>query len=83
MRHVKEEGREEGRQEGLQEGRRAGLLEGHQNGKQEGMQEGIRILIEFCREMNCSREDTEVQEAEKFGLEQVQAGEYMKKYWKD
>ncbi|WP_083806108.1 hypothetical protein [Clostridium sp. D5] len=71
MRHVKEEGREEGR--------RAGLLEGHQN----GVQEGIRILIEFCREMNCSREDTEVQVAEKFGLEQVQAGEYMKKYWKD
>ncbi len=71
MRHVKEEGREEGR--------RAGLLEGHQN----GVQEGIRILIEFCREMNCSREDTEVQVAEKFGLEQVRAGEYMKKYWKD
>ena len=54
-----------------------------QEGLQEGRQEGIRILIEFCREMNCSREDTEVQVAEKFGLEQVRAGEYMKKYWKD
>lgn len=66
MRHVKEEGR----QEGLQAGR------------QNGLQEGIRVLIEFCRELNCSRDSSKDQVAEKFGLDLDQAEKYMVKYWK-
>ena len=82
MRHVKEEGRQEGLQSGREEGLQAGRQEGLQEGRQNGLQEGIRVLIEFCRELNCSRESSKDQVAEKFGLDLVQAEKYMVKYWK-
>ena len=78
MRHVKEEGR----QEGLQSGREEGLQAGRKEGLQNGLQEGRRVLIEFCRELNCSRDSSKDQVAEKFGLDLDQAEKYMVKYWK-
>ena len=59
------------------------LLNVKEEGRQEGLLEGIRVLIDFCREMSFSREDSEVKVAEKFGLEQTEAKAYIMKYWKD
>lgn len=41
------------------------------------------VLIDFCREMKFSREDSNVKVAEKFGLELPEIEVYMEKYWKD
>lgn len=81
MRQVKEEGFQEGHQRGIQEGHEKGLQKGVQEGHKKGTQEGIKILIDFCREMGFSREDTKVKAAEKFSLEPAEVEKYMKKYW--
>ena len=60
--------KEEGRQEGLREGIRLG---------------GIQTLIDFCQEMNLSREDTKAKVAGKFELESIEAEAYMVKFWKE
>ena len=73
MRQVKEEGFQEGHQKGIEEG--------HQKGLQEGHEEGIQVLIELCREVKLSREDTKAKAAEKFSLEPAEAEKYMEKFW--
>lgn len=73
MRQVKEEGFQEGHQKGIEEG--------HQKGLQEGHEEGIQVLIELCREVKFSREDTKAKAAEKFSLEPAEAEKYMEKFW--
>ena len=70
MRHVKEEGFQEGHKKGIQEG------------MQRGIQEGIQILVDLCREMRFSREDSKAKIAEKFGLEPTEAEKCMEEYWK-
>ena len=73
MRQVKEEGFQEGHQKGIEEG--------HQKGLQEGHEEGIQVLIELCREVKFSREDTKAKKTSRFSLEPAEAEKYMEKFW--
>lgn len=40
-----------------------------------------QVLIELCREVKFSREDTKAKAAEKFSLEPAEAEKYMEKFW--
>ena len=51
------------------------------DGKEEGLKEGIRALIEACRELGASREDTLTRILNHFSLPQQQVEEYMALYW--
>lgn len=50
-------------------------------GIEKGRAEGIRVLIETCKELGLSREDTFVRTKEKFGLTNDAAEKWLKKYW--
>ncbi len=51
------------------------------DGKEEGLKEGISALIEACRELGASREDTLQRILRKFTLPKQQVEEYMVLYW--
>ncbi len=55
--------------------------EGFQEGHLRGIQEGIQILINFCRKMGFSKDDSKAKVAEEFGLELAEVEKYMEKYW--
>ncbi len=59
------------------EARREGLAEG----REEGLEQGIRVFLEFCREMDLSREAAEDKVKTKFELNEEAARGYLKKYW--
>ena len=50
-------------------------------GIEKGRAEGIRVLIETCKELGLSREDTFVRTKEKFGLTNDAAEKWIEKYW--
>ncbi|MBO5055522.1 MAG: hypothetical protein J6C64_04095 [Lachnospiraceae bacterium] len=49
--------------------------------REEGTSKGIKALIEVCRELEVTREETFVKVKDKFVLSQAEAESYMDKYW--
>lgn len=52
-------------------------------GKAEGLKQGIKVLIQTCRELGVSRENTVIRVKEKFDLQEKDAEEYLAEYWKN
>lgn len=65
----------------ISDGKEAGRQEGIREGIKEGIKEGVRALIETCQELGISRLDTSLRVAEKFLVSDLQAEEYLGKYW--
>ncbi|MGN0141198.1 MAG: Rpn family recombination-promoting nuclease/putative transposase [Roseburia sp.] len=53
-----------------------------EDSRREGMAEGIKVLIETCRELGLSREDTLLRTANKFNMCKDEVEDYMAQYWK-
>ena len=53
-----------------------------QEGMEAGLEFGIEALISTCQELQVSIEETTSKIKQKFTLNQEQADEYIKKYWK-
>lgn len=51
-------------------------------GIEEGIEKGIIALINICREVGLSREETMVKVAEKISLSPQKSEEYMDQFWK-
>ncbi len=64
--YVKEEGREEGLKEGLEK----------------GLGEGVRALVETCRELGLSQEETLVRLRQKISVSEEEAEQYVEQYWR-
>lgn len=60
-----------------------GRAEGRAEGKAEGLKQGIKVLIQTCRELGISREDTVIRVKEKFALHEADAEAYLAEYWKN
>lgn len=60
-----------------------GRAEGRAEGKAEGLKQGIKVLIQTCRELGISREDTVIRVQEKFALHEDDAETYLAEYWKN
>lgn len=58
-----------------------GIEKGRAEGIEQGIEQGIRVLIETCKELGLSREDTFVRTKEKFGLTDDAAEKWLEKYW--
>lgn len=58
-----------------------GKSEGIETGKREGIKEGIKALIETCKELGVSREDTESRIIMKLELPPNDAEDYVNQYW--
>ena len=50
-------------------------------GLQQGIQQGIINMIELCKELHLSEEDTLSQIASRFSLKEEEAQDYMRRYW--
>ena len=70
-----------GMQEGLAAGRREGLSIGRREGQVRERQEGIKALIETCRDLNASKENTASQLMVRYSMDQKSARECVEKYW--
>ena len=55
--------------------------DGVERGREEGREEGIEVLIETCRDLGVSREDTVSQLMTRFVLEQDAALKCVEQYW--
>ncbi|MDD6491905.1 MAG: hypothetical protein PUG54_06755 [Firmicutes bacterium] len=55
--------------------------DGLERGMERGITQGIEALIETCKELGLSREDTMVKTESKFQLKREDAEDYMAKYW--
>lgn len=66
-------------QENIEKGREEGLAEGLAEGRREG---GILTLIDLCKDMGFSREDTRARILQKFTVTSEEAEEYLNKNWK-
>lgn len=55
--------------------------EGRSEGRSEGRNEMMKALIETCREFGASREDTLTRITDKFQMDEVEAEEYLVRYW--
>ena len=58
-----------------------GRAEGREVGRAEGRAEAIRVLIETCKELKMSLEDTRNKIIEKLSLDDKEAEQLLKKYW--
>lgn len=81
MNYNLKKGLEEGKEEGRKEGREEGLEEGLTKGRQEGIEQGMKVLIKFCREYSCTREETCSGLVQNFSVSFEEAEKYLKKYW--
>ncbi|MGN0141186.1 MAG: hypothetical protein ACI4AD_03100 [Roseburia sp.] len=85
IREMMEDSRREGMAAGIAEGMATGIAEGMATGIAEGMttgiSTGIKALIETCRELGLSREDTLLRTANKFNICKDEAEDYMAQYW--
>ena len=52
------------------------------DGKERGVAQGVKALVETCRELGLSKEDTLARTENKFNLENEEAEGYLLKYWK-
>lgn len=51
-------------------------------GINKGIHQGIIAIIETCRDLNVSKQDTQNRIIDKFNLSKEKADEYMNQYWK-
>ena len=58
-----------------------GMREGRIEGIKEGIKESIKALIETCKELGVSREDTESRIALKLVVPLDEARDYVNQYW--
>lgn len=54
---------------------------GIERGKEQGKEQGIKVLIETCQELGCSRTDTLSMVVDKFSVSKELAEQYVLKYW--
>ena len=73
---------EKGRSEGLSEGRREGRLEGQRIGHNAGLEKGVKALIETCKELGLTYEETLSKLILRFDYDNRKAGKAMDKYWR-
>lgn len=66
------------REEGIEEGFEQGIEEGIE----QGIEQGIAALIETCRELEVSKEDTLQKVIEKFSLPEEKAVHYLEEQWR-
>lgn len=82
MMEQEEIGIAKGKSEGIKEGRSEGRREGIKEGIKEGVKESIKALIEICKELGVSKEDTESRIILKLNLSQDDAEDYVNRYWR-
>lgn len=73
--------REKSIREGIAEGLAQGHAEGHAEGLTAGLSEGIKALIETCKELGISREQTALKVKDKLPISEADLQTYMQKYW--
>ena len=66
---------------GIEKGKKEGIKEGIKEGLLEGLKEGVRALIETCRELGVSKEDTESRIMLKLAVSREDAENYVNQYW--
>lgn len=59
------------------------VAEGEMKGIEKGIDRGIRVLIETCRELAVSREDTFTKIRDKFDMADEETEMFMDKYWNE
>ena len=64
------------------EGIEMNILEiGIQEGERRGIQQGIQAVVEVCKSLGVTKEETIKKIAEKFSIEDLEAEKYIEKYW--
>lgn len=56
--------------------------DGMAQGVERGVAQGVKALVETCKELGLSKEDTLARTENKFDLKNEDAEEYLLKYWK-
>lgn len=66
----------------MQRAREEGLKEGMKEGMKEGLEEGrLQMVLELCRDLGVSREETVIKVCEKCKLSEEEARDYVEKNW--
>ena len=73
---------EEGRLAGMEQGMEKGMKCGMEQGVKQGVEQGIRALIEVCKDIGVSKEETMARVLDNFSIPGEDAQEYIKRYWK-
>ena len=58
-----------------------GIQEGERRGREQGIQQGIQAVVEVCKSLGVTKEETIKKIAEKFSIEDSEAEKYIEKYW--
>ena len=58
-----------------------GIQEGERRGREQGIQQGIQAVVEVCKSLGVTKEETIKKIAEKFSIEDSEADKYIEKYW--
>ena len=58
------------------------IEDGRQEGISQGLSRGILVLIDTCKELGISKEDTMTRVSQKFSCTDDESREYMAMYWK-
>lgn len=66
---------------GIEKGKSEGMREGRIEGIKEGIKESIKALIETCKELGVSREETESRIILKLAVPSNEATDYVNQYW--
>ena len=66
----------------LNEGMQKGIEKGIEQGKEQGMEYGIKALVETCKELGLSEEETGDKIRAKFEVSEEGAEKFIMKYWK-
>lgn len=66
---------------GIEKGKSEGIQKGRIEGIKEGIRESIKALIETCKELGVSREDTESRIILKLAVPLDEARDYVNQYW--
>lgn len=54
-----------------------------EEGLEEGLKEGIKALIQTCRELGLSKEETLCKAKDKFPFTEADVRQYLEDYWQD
>ena len=58
-----------------------GIEQGIERGIEQGIEQGIKALIETCKELGLSRNETVLKIVEKFGITKENSEKYVERYW--
>ena len=58
-----------------------GIQEGERRGREQGMQQGIQAVVEVCKSLEVSKEETIIKIMEKFDVTREEAERNLEKYW--